>query len=214
MVNMLNTATEDFQRWEMPNVGNPIAPKKPAAGEPSPPTVRELEALERQAREEGFGAGQAEGLAEGRAAAQQQLREHMKVLDALCDAAARPLQLLDDEASGELAQLAAVVARRVIMHELKIAPELVAGIVRQAAATLPMATRELRVYLHPLDLALLQELGTAERHWQLLGDSTLSRGDCRFESERSRLDARVETRLAVVIDALLGEDGASAEDEA
>lgn len=211
---MVHAATEDFQRWELPNVGSPVAPAKPSAGEPSPPTVRELEALERQAREEGFAAGQAEGLAEGRAAAQKQLREHMKSLDALCEAAARPLQLLDDEASAELAQLAALVARRVIVHELNMAPELVAGIVRQAAAALPMATRELRVYLHPADLALLQELGTAERHWQLLGDSTLSRGDCRFESERSRLDARVETRLAAVIDALLGDDGAAAEDEA
>ncbi|MES1153475.1 MAG: FliH/SctL family protein [Rhodanobacter sp.] len=40
----------------------------------------------------------------------------------------------------------------------------------------------------------------------MLADPALSRGDCRLESERSRLDARVETRLAAMIDAVLGDD--------
>ncbi len=204
MANVFHSAAMDVQRWELPNFGTQSAVSKAANAGPQP-TVRELEALEQQARDEGYAAG----LAEGRAAAQQQLEQRMAELDALCDAAARPLQLLDDQTAEELAQLATVVARRVIMHELRTAPELIADVVRQAAAALPMATRELRVYVHPADLALLQELGTAERHWQLLADPTLTRGDCRLESERSRLDARVETRLAAIIDALLGDEAGS-----
>ncbi len=58
---------------------------------------------------------------------------------------------------------------------------------------------------------LLRESGAAETHWQLLADATLARGDCRLESERSRLDARVETRLAALIDAVLGDSTGSAE---
>ena len=201
MASVFNSAANEFQRWELPNVGTQSVASAAANTAPQP-TVHELEALEQQARDEGYAAG----LAESRATAQQQLGQRTAELDALCNAAARPLQLLDDEAAGELARLATVVARRVIMHELKVAPELIVGIVRQAAEALPMATRELRVHLHPDDLALMQELGAAERHWQLLADSTLVRGDCRLESERSRLDARVETRLAAIIDALLGDD--------
>lgn len=197
---------EDFKRWELPNVG--IQPSATDAANAAPqPTVHELEALQQQARDEGYAAG----LAEGRAAAKEQLHQRMAELDALYEAAARPLQLLDDQAADELAQLAGVVARRVIMHELKVSPELIAGVVRQASDALPAATRELRVHLHPLDLALLQELGAAERHWQLLGDPGLARGDCRLESQRSRLDARVVTRMAAVIDAMLGEEFAPAE---
>ena len=204
MASVFHSAAQEFQRWELPNVGTQsVAPT--AANAAPQPTVRELEALEQQARDEGFAAG----LAESRATAQQQLGQRLAELDALCNAAARPLQLLDDQAAAALAQLATVVARRVIMHELKVAPELIVGIVRQAAEALPMATRELRVHLHPDDLALMQELGAAERHWQLLADSTLARGDCRLESERSRLDARVETRVAAIIDALLGDDAAT-----
>ncbi|MEO8778412.1 MAG: FliH/SctL family protein [Rhodanobacter sp.] len=204
MASVFNSAAREFQRWELPNVGTqPVAPEAANAAHAAPqPSVHELEALEQQARDEGYAAG----LAESRVAAQQQLGQRLVELESLCNAAARPLQMLDDEAAGELARMAAMIARRVIVHELKVAPERIVGIVRQAADALPMATRELRVHLHPDDLALMQELGAAERHWQLLADSSLARGDCRLESERSRLDARLETRLSAIIDALLGDD--------
>jgi len=201
MVATIHNATADFQRWELPNVGiRPTASQ--AANAPPQPTVRELAALEQQAREEGYAAGHAEGLA----AAQQQLRERMARLDALYDAAARPLLALDEQTGQELVRLATIVAGRVITRELQLSPDLIARSVREAAAALPAATRELRVHVHPEDLALLQELGAAESHWQLLADPALTRGDCQLESERSRLDARVETRLAAVIDAVLGDD--------
>lgn len=196
----------DFQRWEMPNVGNGELPNR-RKDDPPQPTVRDLEALEQQAREEGYAAGRAEGLA----AAQQQLGGQLARFNALCEAAARPLQALDDQTEQELARLAIVVARRVIARELQQSPELIAKAVRQAAMALPAATRDLRVHLHPDDLDLLRELGAVESHWQLHADASLARGDCQLESERSRLDARVETRLAAVIDAVLGDD---ADDEA
>ncbi|MBQ4854384.1 flagellar assembly protein FliH [Rhodanobacter sp. B2A1Ga4] len=203
MAASIHDVAAEFQRWELPNVGTrPTV--TPAANAMPQPTVRELAALEQQAREEGYAAGHAEGAA----AAQQQLRQRMAELNALYDAAARPLQVLDEQTGQELARLAMVVAQRVIAHELQLSPALVIQAVRQAAAALPAATRELRVHLHPADLALLRESGAAESHWQLLADPALSRGDCRLESERSRLDARVETRLAAMIDAVLGEDAA------
>lgn len=206
MAATIHDVTADFRRWELPNVG--VGPTASAAANASPqPTVRELAALEQQAREEGYAAGHAEGMA----AAQQQLRQRLAELDALYDAAARPLQQLDEQTGQELAQLAMIVARRVIAHELQLSPALVVQAVRQAAGALPAATRELRVHLHPADLALLRESGAAETHWQLLADATLARGDCRLESERSRLDARLETRLAAMIDAVLGDSSGAAE---
>jgi flagellar assembly protein FliH len=189
-----------YQRWEPPMVG--AAPARPEPEPPAPPTVADLESLERQAREEGYAAGQAEG----RMAAQEELREQVARFDALCTAAARPLAALDDGTERELARLAMVVARQVIAHELALAPELIVQAVHQAIAALPAATRELRVRVHPDDLALLRQLGTDETHGQLLADPALSRGDCVLESERSRLDARVESRLAAVVDAVLGND--------
>ncbi|HSN32149.1 MAG TPA: FliH/SctL family protein, partial [Ideonella sp.] len=129
----------------------------------------------------------------------------------LYDAAARPLQAFDEQAGQELARLAMLVAQRVIACELRLSPDLIARAVREAAGALPAAARELRVHLHPQDLALLHELGAAESHWQLFADPALARGDCQLESERSRLDARVETRLAAIVDAVLGDSSGAAE---
>lgn len=195
--------------WQLPEVGA-RSNRELAADAAAAPTVRDLAALEAQARDEGYAAGHAEGVAAG----QQQVREHMAQLDAVLESAARPLQDLDAQTGQELVALAMVVARRVIASELQLSPALILRAVQQAAAALPAATRELRVHVHPDDLALLQESPRADSHWQYLADPTLTRGDCQLESARSRLDARVETRLAAVIDAVLGDDLVAAEVDA
>ena len=194
-----------FARWEPPDVGDPAPP--PPAADIAQPTVRDLETIQQQAHDE----GRAAGLAEGRAIAQQELKECAARLESVYAAAAHPLLALDEQAAGELTQLAMIVARRVVASELHLMPELVAKAVREAAKALPAATREIRVYLHPDDLALVRAMEIAERDWQLVADPNLDRGDCRIESERSRLDARVATRLAAVVDAVLGDAAPPAE---
>lgn len=198
---IIRDALDGYQRWEPPSMHD-APPPEPEIEAPAQPTVSELEALEQQAREEGYAAGRAEGAAE----AARERADLVARLEAVLDAAARPLASLDDVTEQALARLATVVARRVIAHELTVSPALIMQAVQQAARALPAATRELRVKLHPDDLALLREHDVAETHWQLLPDPDLARGDCQLESERSRLDARVETRLAAVVDAVLGVD--------
>lgn len=195
----------DFQRWQPPEVGEKPADPTPQVEPVAQPTVRDLEAIEQQAREEGFAAGHAEGML----VARDVVNERMARLDSLLDAAARPLRSLDELVELELARLAMTVARQVLAHELRTSPDLVVEAVRQAALALPSATGKLRVRLHPDDLALMRSLDMVESHWQLVGDATLQRGDCMLDTERSRLDARLETRLAAVVDAVLG---AEAED--
>jgi flagellar assembly protein FliH len=188
-----------FNRWEPPSVGGESA-AEPAA--PPGPTVYELEEIERQAREEGYAAG----LAEGRAAAKKELDERLARLEGICTAAARPLGELDDAVERELALLATVIARRVVARELQLDQSLIERAVREAAAALPSATRELRVWVNPSDMDLLRELGASEPHWRFGANPALQRGDCILESDRSRLDARVATRLAAVVDAVIGDD--------
>ena len=200
----------EFDRWQPPLVGAaPAVEPDPEPAAPPGPTILELEDIERQAREEGYAAG----LAEGRAAAKNELDERLVRLDGICSAAARPLIGFDDATERELALLATVMAQRVIARELQLDPSLIELAVRQAAAALPSATRELRVWVNPHDLDLLHQLGAAEPHWRFAANPALQRGDCKLESERSRLDARVSTRLAAVIDAVLGDDLDDGEEE-
>ncbi|MGO4503220.1 MULTISPECIES: flagellar assembly protein FliH [unclassified Dyella] len=198
-----------FERWLPPEVGEPVA-VEPTPEPVQQPTVRELESIEQQAREEGYAAGLAQGMAE----AQQVLHERMQRLDALLESAARPLRSMDELVELELTRLAMTVARQVLAHELRTTPDLVVEAVRQAALALPSASGNLRVRLHPDDLALLRSLEMVESHWQLLPDNSLQRGDCLLESERSRLDARVETRLAAVVDAVLGAEAEGIDEDA
>lgn len=189
-------------RWEPPVMGTPAAPPEPPAVGDAMADI-DLEALELAARER----GRADGLREGRETARGELEQSLARLEALLVAMARPLQSLDEATEREMARLAVVVARRVIAHELRTHPSLIQRAVHEAVAALPSATRHLRVHLHPEDLALLRELNATDAHWELLPDPALSRGDCRLETENSRLDARVETRLASIADAVLGDDG-------
>ena len=196
-----------FNRWEPPSVGDAKPATEPA--QPPGPTIYELEEIERQAREEGYAAG----LAEGRAAAKKELDERVARLDAICTAAARPLGEFDDAVERELALLATVIAQRVVARELQLDPSLIDRAVREAAAALPSATRDLRVWVHPADMDLLRELAAAEPHWRFGANPSLQRGDCVLESASSRLDARVSTRLAAVVDAVIGDDLDDGEDE-
>ncbi|WP_266171300.1 FliH/SctL family protein [Dyella subtropica] len=194
----------DYLRWEPPQVGAmPASAAEPVAAS-APPTVADLEALEREAHDEGY----ATGLAEGRAAATHELAAQQARLESLFASASRPLESLDDLTELELARLAMVVARRVVARELQLSPDLIVQTVRQAAMALPSATRRVRVYVNPSDLVLIRAQEATEAHWELHADPTLQPGDCRLESEHSRLDARVDVRLAAVIDAVLGDESA------
>jgi flagellar assembly protein FliH len=198
-------AWADVALWQPPLVGADEA-VAPAVSE-EPCESFDPAAAEQVARERGY----ADGLQAGREAARAELQQSVARLEALLEAMARPLQSLDEATECELARLAALVARRVVAHELRTQPERVVQAVHAAVAALPAATRQLQVYLQPDDLALVRDAGCADAHWELLSDATLARGDCRLESEHSSLDARVETRLASLVDALLGEDSDTGE---
>lgn len=200
MAAVLGEEAAAIQPWVLPEIGK-TAIAALAANAPDAPTVQELAEIEAQARAEGFAAGHVEGLA----AAQADIREQRSQLEALFEAAAKPLQTLDEQTEQALAALAMLVARRVLAAELRMGPELVLRAVQQAVAAVPAAGQGLRVRVHPQDLLLLQAAATTDSHWECVADPLLARGDCVLESARSHLDARVETRLAAVIDAVLGE---------
>jgi len=109
----------------------------------------------------------------------------------------------------ELAQLALAVGKQLARRELRIEPAQVIAILREALALLPAAAREVRVHLHPEDAATVREHLTApanERAWTLVEDPTLSRGGCVVHSQSSRIDARLESRIAAVAASTLGDE--------
>ena len=48
--------------------------------------------------------------------------------------------------------------------------------------------------------------GGGERAWSLIEDPTLTRGGCIVQSEASRIDARLESRIAAIAASALGDE--------
>ncbi len=192
------------RRWQQPDLVAPTAPLR---------TVRQLEALEDEARAEGY----TKGLAEGRAQAAAELATRIGEVEQLLDALARPLADLDAEVERQLVELAFAVARQMVRRELRTQPDEIIAVVRQALVALPAAARRVRVHLHPEDAALVRAAlkpgeGGHEHAWEIREDALLTRGGCLLSAESSQVDARLETRLGGIIAAVLG--GARDEDAA
>ncbi|HLT90958.1 MAG TPA: FliH/SctL family protein [Woeseiaceae bacterium] len=184
------------RRWDVPAIDGS------ASGFP---TAGRLEALQQEAYEEAYRQGYEEGLAAGREAA----AERAARLDELCTALARPLDELDESVEQALAELAMTVVRQLFRRELKLDPTHVVGVVREALRVLPAGSRDVKVYLHPDDAALVAEcLSPAEgvRAWSIVEDPLVARGGCRVTTPQSQVDARAETRLEAVIAAALGDE--------
>lgn len=195
----------DAQRWTGPDFFESATPdrKEPAAPPPPPPgpTVAELEAIEAQARDAGYQAG----LDQGRQAAAEELAEQRRQLEKVFSALARPLDSLDQQVETELAELALHIARQVVYRSIELNPEHITETVKTALASLPLASRHIKVRLQPDDAALLNADPDAadDRGWQVIADPALQRGDVLVDAEMSHLDARVETRLSRLAETVL-----------
>jgi flagellar assembly protein FliH len=192
----------DAQVWNLPNVG---ADPMVEGGAWHPRTLRQLEETEQRAYDDGH----ARGLAEGRIAAAAELAEQIRRIDALVAALQAPLDTLDDCVERELVALASIAAERIARHELKTSPERVLDAVRAALAVLPGYARQVRLRLQPDDAALVREhLAPTEggHAWEIVEDVKLTRGGCIVLAENSQIDASVETRIAAVLDGVLGRD--------
>lgn len=199
-----------IERWRLPEVEGPIIgrsreDRRAAAAEESA----------RLALKEAEGRGYEAGMARARAETGTRLaalEERVQRLDAALQLLAKPLEQLDADIESELAQLALAVGRQLARRELRIEPARVIAILRESLALLPAAAREVRVHLHPEDAATVREHLTApatERAWTIIEDPTLSRGGCVIHSQSSRIDARLEARIAAVAASALGDERAA-----
>jgi flagellar assembly protein FliH len=166
-------------------------------------TVGGLADLQAEAHKEAF----EQGLAEGRQAGHAEVKAQVDRLAGMFYDLAKPFEALDAEVERELLTLALALARQIVRRELKADPTQIIGIIREAIAALPVATRDVRVHLHPEDATVVkQHLAPTEneRAWTIIEDPVMARGGCQITTNTSRIDARLETRLGSILSELLG----------
>ncbi|MGD9692775.1 MAG: FliH/SctL family protein [Phycisphaerales bacterium] len=180
---------------------------------------RERERLIADAAEVGRKAGHAEGHAqgriEGREAALEADAEEISRLVGVWEEAAVRFEAQRDRLMGELRtdvlRLALAIAERVVKRVVEIDEGLAAREV-ESALELVAANSRAVVAVHPDDRTnvegivggILRRFGRAG-HVEVVEDETVTRGGCVIRSARGSVDARVETQLERIAQAVLGQ---------
>ena len=203
--NLPDNDTVDVNRFELPLVEGVVVSELDGRGRM--PTARQLETLHQQAYTDGFDAGRTAGYDAGKKLATTELERQIALLDGIMRDLSTPLAELDDELVRAVGELALLIARHLIRRELKADPGEVVAVVRETIRQLPVASRSTSIHLNPDDIELVQSalaLGDDGRTWRLEPDPLIARGGCMVESESSRVDATVESRLAAIASRMFG----------
>jgi flagellar assembly protein FliH len=192
-------------RWTAPGLA-PVAPEPV----PAPPSVEDLQALERAAHAEGYAAGHAEGLASGQAEVRRQIAQ----IEGILDGFTRPLARLDGEVGDALGDLAVRIAGVLLGRSYRADPTLLADLVREALDAVGSASREIELRLHPDDLGVLAPHLAGLSGVRLTADTALARGELRLHSESVRIDGTLAARLQACLEATLQSNTADAGDPA
>jgi flagellar assembly protein FliH len=160
----------------------------------------------------------AKGYEDGLAAARReidaqlaQMRAKIQKLDVVLNSLAKPFEELDKDVEQQLTLLALTVGKQMVRRELRTDPAQVIQVIRECVGRLPAAAREVRVYLHPQDAAVVREVlaePTSDRAWSVVEDPTITRGGCVVRSETSQIDARLDARLNAIVAAAFGNERA------
>lgn len=212
---------EGFDRWALPSFDDGLAEDAPAADEAlplvveaasedvsieavKPLTLEELEAIRQDAYNEGFSAGEKDGFHAGQLKARQEaevaLQARLNQLELLMQHLMAPIADQDQQLEQGVVTLVSHLCQQVIRREMSVDSSQIRMVLREALKLLPMGAQNLRIHINPQDFELVKAL--RERHeeeWRILEDDALMPGGCRVESEHSRIDASVETRLAQAI---------------
>ena len=203
--------SESLAQWEPPLVGQ----RKPTAMDSGNPgsllTAGQLEELQKRAFDEGFARGKKEGFEYGRNEALAEGRKAMQAnverIDALLATLNTPFLKLDEQVEQELVALVISIVRQLVRREVRTDPGQIIGVVREAMAILPVASRNVQLFLHPEDAHLVREiysLSETELGWRIVEDPVMARGGCKVITETSQIDATLESRLSALIAPLLG----------
>ncbi|WP_222908874.1 flagellar assembly protein FliH [Pseudomonas sp. DNDY-54] len=215
-----------FDRWSLPSfdplgaepaepetVDEPIADDSLSRSEDvpveevKPLTLDELEAIRQEAYNEGFSTGEKDGFHAGQLKARQEadaaLAPKLANLEQLMTQLLEPIADQDRNLEHAMVTLVSQLAREVIQRDLLIDSSQIRQVLREALKLLPMGASNVRIHINPQDFELVKAL--RERHeenWKIVEDSDLLPGGCRIETEQSRIDASVETRLGQAISQL------------
>ncbi|EXF93873.1 flagellar assembly protein FliH [Pseudomonas fluorescens HK44] len=209
-----------FDIWSLPSFDPHVLEPEPEP-EPEPPemeevpleevqplTLEELESIRQEAYNEGFATGEREGFHSTTLKVRQEadvaLSAKLVCLELLMGNLFEPIAEQDTQIEKSLVGLVQHIAKQVIQRELAIDSTQIEHVMREALKLLPLGVGNVRLYINPQDFEQVKAL--RERHeetWRIVEDEAMLPGGCRVETEHSRIDATVETRITQIMAKLL-----------
>jgi len=187
-------------------VGGRVAgPAAPAAGEPqidaAPDPAGLIHARELARRE---------GMEEGRREAAALLEGERVALKALIASMNEVMQDFEQSLANDVLSMSLELAKLIIRQSLRVKPEAVVAVVREAVESLPGVSDQTVLLVHPADAVLIRmaaenDRALGELPWKIVEDEHIERGGCRLETPTTEVDATLETRWRRVL-AALGRD--------
>ena len=206
-----------FDIWSLPSFDPHVPEPEPAPiqeapaemeevplDEVQPLTLDELEAIRQEAYNEGFAAGEKDGFRSTtlkvRQEAEAALATKLGSLERLMGNLFDPIAEQDSQLEKSMVGLVQHIARQVIQRELVLDSSHIESVMREALKLLPLGVGNVRLYINPQDFEQVKAL--RERHeetWRIVEDAAILPGGCRVETEHSRIDATVETRISQIM---------------
>ena len=186
----------------------PVEMEEVPLEEVQPLTLEELESIRQEAYNEGLVAGEKDGFRSATLKVRQEAEVALGVklasLERLMGSLFDPIAEQDAQLEKTMVGLVEHIARQVIQRELVLDSSQIESVMREALKLLPLGVGNVRLYINPQDFEQVKAL--RERHeetWRIVEDAALQPGGCRVETEYSRIDATVETRISQIMAKLL-----------
>lgn len=156
-------------------------------------------------RKEAYTKGMQEGFAVGMAKAKEIALQDKKNIAEMAAAFADALKMADEKIEESILMLALDIAKAMLKTKLKVDPEAILPVVKEAMHYLPYVQKPARIFVHHEDAKILREqLGEelSEQVWLIQEDNNIERGGCLVETGANQIDASNEMRWKRISDAL------------
>ncbi len=152
-----------------------------------------------QGIQDGLLQGQAEGRKQGLAQGEEELTQRLAQLTGLVEQLQKPLASIDSQVEQQLLTLCLAMAQAVIAVEVQTNPQVILQALTEATSVLPLDAGQIRIKLHPADLAVVEQFYSkeqlSERGWQLLAEPSVAQGGCLLDTARSSVDRSLAQRV-------------------
>ncbi|MFP4465472.1 MAG: FliH/SctL family protein [Candidatus Goldiibacteriota bacterium] len=168
----------------------------------------EAEALKeeksKQGYEEGFEKGRGEGAGKGKEEAEEKYSLLVKRLESITEKAASEKAKIINETEKEIVDLAAGIAKKVVINELKTDRKIIIEHVKEAIMRLE-DKEKIYIYCHPEDLELVkshrddfENITDLVEALHIHPDDMLDPGECRLESKTEIIDTDIENQFGEI----------------